>query len=280
MENNLKLPCIITAYLDLSDIIKSKTPSVYLNYFSNFLELKNNIILFYDEKIETELNELIEIKNKKNISLIKINRNFLEKNIHGWKHLKNSNRILNSDYFNNIKKRRPCQGTTPEVNCVEYNLINYSKIDFINYIIDNDLSNHQYYAWLDFGGVREKTWMAEDLTYNPIECFVDDNALHMLAYPEILSRWKMPTDWNHEFLYFWKKIAGSLIFSHRKNFKTIQEKFHKECEIMLSHNLIDHDEPVWLMLKFRFPELIKIYKFESHMPGLKVKKPSEGLMIF
>jgi len=280
MENNLNLPCIITAYLDISKYLSNKTPALYLDYFSSLLEIKNDIVLFYDEEVESPLKNLIDSKNKKNILLIKINRKFLEENIHGWKHLEISNKILNSEYFNHLKIRRPCRGTTPEVNCVEYNLINYCKIDFINYVINNNLSNHNYYAWIDFGGVRQKEFLPEDLVYNPTECFIDNNALHMLAYPEILSRWKMPTDWSHEFLYFWKKIAGSSLFSHRKNFKSIQEKFHKECEIMFGHNLIDHDEPVWLMLKFRFPELIKIYKFESYIPPLKVNKPSDGLIIF
>jgi len=280
MENNLDLPCIITLYLDLSSLIKNKTPSLYLEYFSNLLDIKNDIILFYDEKIETELKKLIELKNKKNITLFKINEKFLIDNTHAWKNLTISKQILNSDYFQKIKVRRPCRGTTPEVNHVEYNLINYSKIDIINYVIENNLSNHEYYAWLDFGILREKRHMPKDFTYNPTECFLDNNSLHMMAYTEILERWKLPTDWNWEFLFFWKKIWGCSIFSHRKNFKFIQEKFHEECNIMFSYNLIDHDEPVWLMLKSRFPELIKIYKFEPFVHPLEVKKPSKGLIIF
>jgi hypothetical protein len=283
MENNLNLPCIITAYLDLSDFIKSKTPSIYLNYFSNLLEIKNDIIVFFDEKIEPELKQLIEIKNKKNILPIKINKKFLEENIHAWKYLDISKKILNSDYFNNFKRGRPCRGTTPEVNCAEYNLINYSKLDFINYIIDNHLSNHEYYSWVDFGLLREKNFIPEDLIYNPLECFSDNNALHIIADKDIESRWKPTIDWNFEFLYFWEKLAGGHFFSNKKNFKFIQQRFHEECEIMFSHNIIDDDQPVLFILKNKFPNLIKIYRFEPFLgcfESLKIKKPTEGLRIF
>ena len=283
MENNLNLPCIITAYLDLSNFIKSKTPSVYLNYFSNLLEIKNDIIVFYDEKIENQLKQLIQIKNKKNILAIKINKKFLEENIHAWKYLDISKKILNSDYFNNLKRGRPCGGTTPEVNCAEYNLINYSKLDFINYIIDNNLSNHEYYSWVDFGLLREKNFIPEDLIYNPLECFSDNNALHIIADKDIESRWKSTIDWNFEFLYFWEKLAGGHFFSHKKNFKFIQQRFHEECEIMFSHNIIDDDQPVLFILKNKFPNLIKIYRFEPFLgcfESLKIKKPTEGLKIF
>jgi hypothetical protein len=283
MENNLELPCIITAYLDLSAFIKSKTPSIYLNYFSNLLEIKNDIIVFYDEKIELELNELIKRKNKKNISLIKINIKFLIDNIYAWKFLDKAKNVMTSDYFNDLKTKRPCRGTTPEVNCIEYNLINYSKLDFINYIIDNKLSNHEYYSWVDFGLLREKKFIPEDLIYNPLECFSDNEALHIIADRNIESRWKPTTDWNFEFLYFWEKLAGGHFFSHKKNFKLIQQKFHEECEIMFSHNIIDDDQPVFFILKNKFPNLIKIYRFEPFLgcfESLKIKKRTKGLKIF
>jgi hypothetical protein len=283
MENDLNLPCIVTAYLDLSDFLKNKNSSSYLAYFSNLLELKNDIILFYDEKIEVELNELIKIKNKKNISLIKINMKFLIDNIYAWKLLDKAREVINSDYFNDLKTKRPCRGTTPEVNCAEYNLINYSKLDFINYVIDNNLSNHEYYSWVDFGLLREKSFIPEDLIYNPTECFSDDDALHIIADKDIESRWKPTIDWNFEFLYFWEKLAGGHIFSNKKNFKFIQQKFHEECEIMFSHKIIDDDQPILFILKNKFPNLIKIYRFEPFIgcfESLKIKKPIEGLKIF
>lgn len=282
MENNLNLPCIITAYLDLSVFLKSKTPSIYLSYFSNLLKLKNDLIVFYDEKIENEIKNLIDIQNKKNITLFKINKDFLIEKIHSWKYLDSVKQILQSDYFINLKIKRPCRGTTPEVNCAEYNLINYSKLDFINYVIDNKISNHEYYAWVDFGLLREDNFLPEDLIYNPIECFSDNKALHIIADRDIHLRWRPTTDWNFEFLYFWEKLAGGHFFSHRNNFKFIQEKFHEECEIMMQSNIVDDDQPVFFILKNKFPDLIKIYRFEPFIgcfESLKIKKPLEGLHI-
>jgi hypothetical protein len=164
-----------------------------------------------------------------------------------------------------------------------HNLINYSKLDFVNYVIDNNLSNHEYYSWVDFGLLREKIFTPEDLIYNPIECFSDNNAVHMIGDRDIELRWRSTIDWNFEFLFFWEKISGGHIFSNKKNFKLIQQKFHEECEIMFNYNIIDDDQPVFFILKNKFPDLIKIYRFEpfiSCLESLKIKKPTEGLKIF
>lgn len=258
MEKNLKLPCIVTAYIDLSEKIKTKTSEVYLSYFSNLLNLKNEIIVFYDPIIETKLKELTQYN--KNVKLLKIDKTFFKKNIKSSNYLDRQYEILNTTFFQNLKKFRLDQGNTPEVNIPEYNIINYAKIDFLNYTIDNKITENKYVCWLDFGLIRKKNDI-KDNAFCPEIFYKEDEKVHLIANSQILNRWYTQTDWHKLFIDIWEKVHGGLIFTHKNNLKKASNIIHEEIIDLLDHNIIDDDQVVYFRAKLNNPDFFVFHRF-------------------
>jgi hypothetical protein len=130
-----------------------RTFEEYLEGFLPFIELFNKdncdndaMIVFIHEKFYDKLNTKIK-EETTNIKLISINEDFMKK-LHCWKSLDKEKEIMNSEEFKKIiKDRNQC----PECIYPKYTLINHSKIDLICWIINNKISDFNYYSWVDFG---------------------------------------------------------------------------------------------------------------------------------
>lgn len=261
MEDNIRLPCIVTAYIDLSDKISTKNPDTYLGFFSNLLELKNEIVVFYDESIEKKIKYLA--KDKSNIILIKINKDFLNKNILSYSYLERQREILNSEFFKNIKKLRLDKGETPEVNIPEYNIINYSKIDFLNYVVDNKIIDQEYVCWLDFALIKNKDFIPRDKKFYPEIFYKNKDQVHLIASSKIAERWHTDNQWYKLFIDIWEKVHGGLLFSHKDNLKNVKDIIHNEIQSLLSNNIIDDDQVIYFRAKLNNNNLFMFHRFWS-----------------
>lgn len=261
MEKDLNLPCIVTAYIDLSNKILGKTPDIYLSYFSNLLKLKNEIIVFYDPIIEEKIKELT--KSNKNVKLIKADKAFFEENIKSYSYLNRQYEILNNHFFQKFKTFRLDQGKTPEVNVPEYNIINYAKIDFLDYIVKKKIYEHDYLCWLDFGLIRNQDAMPQHLKFDPEIFYESNDKVHFIANSQILNRWYLDTDWNKIFIDIWEKVHGGLIFTHKNNLNKARNIIHKEIEDLLKHNLIDDDQVIYFRAKLNNQDFFLFHRFWS-----------------
>lgn len=259
MENNLNLPCIVTAYVDLSEKIPNKNPDLYLKDFSNLLELNNKIIVFYDSSIEAKIQNLT--LNRKNVLSIKIDKDFLTKNIDSYSYLEDQYKILNSSFFQNIKRLRLDRGETPEVNIPEYNIINYSKIDFLNYVIDNNLAEEEHICWLDFALIKDKNFIPKEKVFYPEIFYKDNDKIHLIASSKITERWHTDTQWYKLFLDIWEKVHGGLIFSHRNNLKKAKIIIHKEIKSLMENKIIDDDQVIYFRAKLNNNDAFIFHRF-------------------
>jgi len=152
------MTCYITTYFDIGrsewDSQFKRTFSYYSTNFSPFINLfeenscdNDEMIVFMDESKINEFQQYLNLYPKSNIKLISINDNFMNQ-LFIWKTLDIETEIMKIPSFKNLLGTRFIY---PEHNYPKYTLINHSKIDFICYAIENNLSDKNIFCWVDFG---------------------------------------------------------------------------------------------------------------------------------
>jgi hypothetical protein len=201
------------------------------------------MILFIDEKHYHTLFDKIQEFNtdNNNIQLIQINEQFLQQ-FNSWSKISKEREIMNCENFKKlIYHRRHC----PECYIPEYTMINHSKIDFVNYVIDNNLSNKDVFSWVDFGFFSNEKLIPTRLldislfdlskiTYsliNSIEEFDNNKIYTLITAPE--------------------KIGGFFFIGDKHAMKQYQILYHKMIDLYHSMNLCDDDQAVAIACYFK-----------------------------
>lgn len=256
--------CYITCYFDIN---RSKWQKFarsfdnYLQHFKPFIPLfekthakENHLIVFIDDRYISRLQDEINTENT-SISLIPINESFLEHNIPCWKNIPKEREIMNSNFFRNIVGTRIIY---PECQYPEYTMINHSKIDFICYALNVNLSLLETFCWIDFGFFSKSENIPERLL--DISRF-DLNKINYNLITPISSE-------DSDIYYILKsapeKIGGFFFLGNREKMYEYQQMYHeslKEYQIM---NLCDDDQGVALYTYFKHPEL---FSFNSQDYG-------------
>ena len=152
-QNNKEL-VIVTAFLDInrdSWNTYNRTSKTYLDAFYNYFNYDNNMIVFIDDKYIDEVIQKYNNAKYKKTKFIPINIKWMEDNIYAWKQLYRAEEIMKSNEYIELVKSRINNGN-PENIYSQYNTINHSKIDFIQYAISsNYISFDSIICWSDFG---------------------------------------------------------------------------------------------------------------------------------
>jgi hypothetical protein len=255
--------CYITAYLDINrNNWKSFNRSFdnYLQTFLPYIELfKNNnstplgpnldyeMIVFIDEKYYSLL--LSYISTSLPIKLIKINFDFMN-NLPMWKTLEKERSIMNSDSF---QKLIPHRLHFPEHSIPEYTLINHSKIDFISYVINNNLSLSPYFSWVDFGFFSKSS--------NIPSTFLDINKLNLNTINYTLIN---PLNNNDNNIYYTlnfapEKIGGFFFFGSRSKILEFHSLYLSMLNFYQNINICDDDQALVLACYFTNPSLFTLH---------------------
>lgn len=230
----------------------SRSFDTYLERFKPFIPLferksceGSHLLVFIDERHQHTLSPLLTERSH-SITLIPINRKFLEDNIFCWSLLPRERDIMNSiAYKNLIHHRSHC----PETRFPEYTLLNHSKIDFLNYVISNHLSPLSLYAWVDFGFFSTTSIIPTSLLdtshfditkinytlINDIEPEDKDIFYTLRAAPE--------------------KIGGFFFIGKKDCLQVYQKLYHSSLLEYQNMGICDDDQAVALYCYFKRPEL-------------------------
>ena len=247
--------CIVTAYLDIQRSewkTFRRTSEDYIQNFLPYLRMKEEMVVFIDDKWHLQLEKLVLESGKKNILLIPINKEWMEKNIELWSYLPVEKHIMNTDIY-----RRLINGkTNPEYNIPEYNSIQHSKVDFVKYVIDNNLSNCQYYCWSDFGFFGDKNKELPKDTILDIDKFITDKINYCLINDiensdgQLLNTLVNPRE----------TIGGFFFLADKKTMIRYNQVYK---EILLSDfyeiGIVDDDQHVVLRCVLKYPDLFCLH---------------------
>ena len=226
--------------------------------FYNYLDMDYKMIIFIDDRYLHQILEYYEKCKFKNKKFVSINKQWLFNNIYAWKQLDKDTRIMTSEFYKTLVEHRIMMGK-PETIYSEYNIVNHSKIDFINYAINNNYVDDEFIFWSDFGyynsildNKRESfpTNILDLKKFNPkkINCMIRDNIL--------------PEDNNMINILLSGKVTliGTFFGGPVNIMKQFQDLYHSCLEELYINNISDDDQHVLLRCYLKNPDFFQLFQ--------------------
>jgi len=255
---------LVTALFDINREHKGDGRKIdeYLSWFYKTLQLNCNLFVIIEEKFKT----FVELHRPKNYNTFV----FIDKleNYNYYKYYNDMKKILESqDYKNRIK-----DPTRVECNLIEYNIIQYSKFDFLEKAININPFNTSYFFWIDAGISRFFLDVNISNGYPSNKIIKESNNLFIIQKRFDLNNYNIDDDivWDSVNL-----LKGSMFGGH----KDIITKINKLLENifvgkMLRNNNVNNEQ-VGLALLYKYnPELFYIIDDNRHFHLILFKQLS------
>jgi len=231
----------------------SRSVERYLNSFKNYYNYDYRMIVFMDERYASEF-----INKDKYKRIVPINREWLMNNILSYQQLNRATEIMNSEEYKKLVKERIENGN-PENIYPEYNIINHSKIDFINYAINqNWLNEEDFVCWSDFG------YFDSILHNNPSEypkSVLDLRKFKVDKLNFFLRNEVKPED--NDIIRTLKEarevFTGSFWGGPVNRMKELYNMYHNCLNELYEMGISDDDQHIYLRCYLSNPEMFEIY---------------------
>lgn len=257
--------CIVTSYIDINRdewTHFKRTTNDYIEGFKPYLYFTEDIILFIDSRHYDTLQTIVSGSGKKNISLIPIDEEFLCRNIPSWSFIQREGEIMSSYFYKHLLYEK----NNPEHTYPKYNVIQHSKLDFVKYVIDNNLTGCKYLCWSDFGFFMNKEKIPQglengNLSFNLMD--IDENRVNYCTINHI-------SDTHDRSIYFTLtypfETIGGFFFLATKEKHIEYNSLYKEVlqREFYDMGLTDDDQHVALRCYFNKPDLFTFYNLGWH----------------
>jgi len=258
--------CLITMYIDINRdkwVYLNRDYKDYFNGFLPFTKFEHDIIVFMDEKHYDEFILLLKDNiNNNNITVIKINYEFLNKNLHAFSLLENERNILIDPKFkeNYVDKHRLLN---PEYNYCEYNILTHSKIDLLAYCIENNLTEAKNIAWVDFGYFKSSQPHIVPLSYEINTDIFNLNKVIICVYDYINKEDSFLSRLNHRHP---RRPAAGFFGARRDKILEFQKMYHNVLHLFQNKGIALLEEVIFAICCTLNAELffqLKICKFDG-----------------
>jgi hypothetical protein len=234
----------------------------YISAFEKFLDYDYTMIVFIDDKYIDKLQEKV-IGSK--ITLIPINEEWVMSNLWSWSRLDREKEIMSSFKYQSLVQHRIDKNYPENVNPL-YTILTHSKIDVVNYAIDNNLIDTDYVAWIDFGYFYKKT-SAEFLPTGPLDLNKFDlNKVNICLINSITDR---DQDVIYSLQYAPEKIGAYFFMASKEKMQEFQKLCHKWLLIFQQNEIADDEQGVWLQCYFDQPNLFADHVFYKWHQALR-----------
>ena len=266
-NDNAKL-VIVTAFLDINRDAwnkYNKSTQQYVDAFYNYFNYDNYMVAFIDDRYINEvLNKYVNAKYKKT-KFIPINVKWMEDNIYAWKQLLKSTNIMKSQEYVTLVKSRIDAGC-PENMYAEYNAINHSKVDFINYAINlNHASVNDIICWSDFGYFNS----VFHNNCNEYPTFSLDKHKISPTHLSFFLRNKLDKDDEnimHTLLNAPEKFTGSFFAGPGNLMLELQTLVHSSLDELHAKHITDDDQHIYLRCYLKNHDIFHLYINENEWP--------------
>lgn len=250
--------CLVSAFLDIGrsnwDHFR-RSNEQYFNNFFPYTKIQHDMIVFIDDKYINILKKICS--SAAHITIIPINRKWMEENIHAYQQLNRETEIMQSDKFKYLIKHRL---NHPECSVPEYNIMQHAKIDFLAHVINNKLTEHKYLAWTDFGYFQNPNRIPSkslDLSKFDLEK-INFQAMNDISLQDKDIIWTL--------INAPEKIGGFFYLGHSDILLEYQKLYHSIYKEFHDNNIVDDDQHIMIQCVFRKSELFKIWNLRAwHM---------------
>jgi beta-1,4-mannosyl-glycoprotein beta-1,4-N-acetylglucosaminyltransferase len=260
-ENSNKNLVVVSAFLDINRSkwnAYNRTSQTYINSFLNYLNYDNKMVVFIDDKYIQEVKEMYEKSQYKNKIFIPINKEWMEHNIYAWQQIECYKNIMKSDKYTNLVQSRINLGN-PENIYPEYNTINHSKIDFICYAIKNNyISENDFICWSDFG-IFSALFHNNPNEYPFNSLDINKFNVNKISFCLVNKLNKNDEDMIYTLTQCPEKITGGFFAGPVNLMLELQKLYHMSSEELITNNISDDDQHVYLRCYFNNPTMFELY---------------------
>jgi hypothetical protein len=253
-----KNTCYVSLYYDINRnnwTTFRRSFDDYLRHFEPFINLFDKdkcgddiMVIFIDKKCEQNLKD--KLTENTRIQLIGIDETFMNE-LPMWKTIEREREIMNDSSFKIILGKRHI---FPEHNYPEYTLINHCKIDLICYLINLNIIEQSYYAWVDFGFFK----VQEHIPKNLIN--INNFNLETINYTCINEIDTKDQDVIYTLQNAPEKIGGFFFFGRKDKLLEYQKLYHETLDWFQNElNIADDDQHLALQCYFKRPELFTLH---------------------
>lgn len=216
---------------------------VYIQYFMNLVNNIDYKLIVYVNGNIYEFLKKINLNN--NITII----NSTDVDTFYKKYIDKYNEVMNSDLFK--VKLNPQRLENPECWSADYNLINHSKINYIQHA-KNNYPDYNYYAWIDFGCIRDIKNVPKNIDYSKL----DNSKLlfQCINNPDIHPKHSAEDMLKVEYIF----IAGSQFIIPNKLVEKYLELYENKLNELLTNNICDDDQSIILQIYYENKELFSL----------------------
>jgi len=238
----------VTCYIDLDKYEirpPSRHKSDYLNYIKYTLSISKPLIFFVDEDL---IPSLQEIRNS-DIQYIPF-------------------KLTDSPYykyFNKLQNNRlknPIHNDSPQKDTLNYMILQWSKMYFLEYVMRINPFNSEYFGWIDSGiGYLNSHYNIEEKMYkNALIEFADtipDKGVKLCCMKHI-TRSEIQ---DRHFFYSHRRgnICGGIITGPKSQLHSFIQYFNWELDDTLNRELIAMDEMIFAVIACEHSELTDLY---------------------
>lgn len=229
----MSLPVIVTAFFDLSKRDPSRPSKDYLKLGEFILNLPNPIVMFTDLE---NIDSIIQARDEKPTRIIRMKFEDLPTYVYYTK-------------ISNVTTRN----YTNSKNTVDYIILQWSKLWFIEHTITANYYNSSHYSWIDFGIAHVAI----------IENIENDKLLKQQFDKIKICQMRYL---NLEFVYsdyylqnFLGAIAGGFISGPNDKLLLMCKAFYTTAEYLLSINYCPLEDAIWGILTVLYPQLFDPY---------------------
>lgn len=262
--SNPKKVVLVTAFYDIGRGEWSsyqRSANKYMTSFKNYLDLEYEMFVFLDDRYMAEFAD----NKRKNVVFIPINMDWLRTNCKSWAQLDRVRNIMYSVNYRTLLKDRIENGH-PENISPQYNIVNHSKIDFINYLITEKLvTSDTFVCWSDFG--YHNSILQNDPHRFPTSA-LDPNKFNLTKLNFCLRNTVIPEDSDilTTLLVAREVFTGSFFAGPVDKMIELYELYHECLDELYDLNLSDDDQHIYLRCFLKKPELFALYLSQNEWP--------------
>jgi protein YibB len=259
---------IVTAFFDLDrnqwgkGNLKSinprhlRTSEDYLKYFSHLAKIKNQLIIYVDEKLAHHVLALRKRCGLEDNTIIFTHQNFFKD--------PSIAEIIHKIEFNMRDElyRFVWNPNSPKFHSAKYVLINSFKSMFVNRVINMNMISSDQAAWIDFGYCRSK----EDMEAKEEWKFNAKNKINLFQI-KLLDETPIFNIVKNLDIYF----HGSKILGHIKNWSSFEKEIDQSFSSLLNCGFVDDDQLLLLMAYRSNPKNFILHPISAHNPRVVFK---------
>ena len=247
--------------------------SLYLEWFKNLLQFNAPMVVFVDQSLGSYVKE----HRPENYQTKVVIRKFQELKSHKYydriQHAINI--MIQREDTKELRHFKHC----PEFVTPNYQIIQYSKLDFLLEVSQENPFNTEYFTWLDAGTYQNTPVFDVSLPWpDPYKMKIIGDKF-LISERTLDVNDKSPLENKREYLYEHNnQVWGYIQLGKKETIKKIHTRFFKEVEFLLEQDLTTNDQIIYQLIILENPQDFYLWH-QTRFNYKDVKEPELDRMV-